>query len=98
MQFNNSCILQLFGCPSTWSASARAFYGLKLSLLLAGRCVLGGGQSGAQGPVMCGAGLRVRRLLLVHRVGVCGGAVDDGAGRVGCLSRAHRALRLPALG
>ena len=33
------------------------FTGSKLSLLLAGRCVLGGGQSGAQGPVMCGAGL-----------------------------------------
>ena len=33
--------MQLFGCPSTWSAPARAFYGSKLSLLLAGRCVLG---------------------------------------------------------
>ena len=41
MQFNNSCILQLFGCPSTWSAPARAFYGSKPSLLLAERCVLG---------------------------------------------------------
>ncbi len=33
--------MQLFGCPSTWSAPARAFYGSKLSLLLDGRCVLG---------------------------------------------------------
>ena len=29
MQFNNSCILQLFGCPSTWSARAHAFYEFK---------------------------------------------------------------------
>ena len=33
--------MQLFGCPSTSSAPAGAFYGSKLSLLLAGRCVLG---------------------------------------------------------
>ena len=46
MQFNNSCILQLFGCPSTWSARALAFYGSKLSLLLAGRCMLGCGAVG----------------------------------------------------
>ena len=38
MQFNNSCILQLFGCPSTWSARARAFYGFK-SQFTAGRAV-----------------------------------------------------------
>ncbi len=38
--------MQLFGCPSTWSAWARAFYGSKLSLLLAGSCVLGGGAVG----------------------------------------------------
>ena len=47
------------------------------------------GQCGAQGPVMCGAGLPVRGW---------GGAVDDGAGRAGRLGRAHRALRLPAVG
>ena len=29
MQFNNSCILQLFGCPSTWSDPVSAFYGFK---------------------------------------------------------------------
>ena len=34
MQFNNSCILQLFGCPSTWSAPARAFYGFKTQFTL----------------------------------------------------------------
>ena len=33
-----SCILQLFGCPSTWSASARAFYGFKTKFT-AGRAV-----------------------------------------------------------
>ena len=33
--------MQLFGCPSTCSAPSTAFYGSKLSLLLAGRCVLG---------------------------------------------------------
>ena len=38
---------------------------------------------------MCRAGLHVR---------CWGGAVDDGAGRVGRLGRAHRALGLPALG
>ena len=25
----NSCMLQLFGCPSTWSARAHAFYEFK---------------------------------------------------------------------
>jgi len=29
--------MQLFGCPSTWSARAHPFYSSKLSLLLAGR-------------------------------------------------------------
>ena len=38
MQFNNSCILQLFGCPSTWSARARAFYGFETQFT-AGRAV-----------------------------------------------------------
>jgi len=35
--------MQLFGWPSTWSAPAHAFYGSKLSLPLAGPCVLGCG-------------------------------------------------------
>jgi len=35
--------MQLFGWPSTLSAPARAFYGSKLSLLLAGSCMLGCG-------------------------------------------------------
>jgi len=38
--------MQLFGCPSTLSAPTAAFYGSKLSLLLAGRCMLSGGAVG----------------------------------------------------
>ena len=38
MQFNNSCIMQLFGCPSTLSARARAFYEFKTQFT-AGRAV-----------------------------------------------------------
>ena len=38
MHFNNGCILQLFGCPSTWSAPAHAFYGFKTQFT-AGRAV-----------------------------------------------------------
>ena len=38
MQFNNSCILQLFGCTSTWSGRDTAFYEFKTQFT-AGRAV-----------------------------------------------------------
>jgi len=78
--------MQLFGCPSTSSAPARAFYGSKLSLLLVGGACWGAGQCGAERPVMCGAGLSAR---------CCGGGAGGGAGRLG---RAHQVLLLTTLG
>ena len=61
MQFNNGCILQLFGCPSTWSAPAHAFYGFKTQFT-AGRAVRVGLLGSAVLSGLCGggAGLPVR--------------------------------------
>ena len=93
MQFNNSCILQLFGCPSTWSARALAFYGSKLSLLLAGRSMWGCGAVGCSRAcdVWGGIAWAVLGRLCWWR----GGAEWSGVGRLG---RARRALRLATLG
>jgi len=74
--------MQLFGCPSTWSAPARAFYGSKLSLLLAGSCVLDCWAVGCSGAcdVCSGIAWPVLGRLCWWR----GGAEWSGAGRLGC--------------
>ena len=74
-------------------APAHAFYGSKLSLLLAGRCMLGCGAVGCSRAcdVWGGSAWAVLGRLCWWR----GGAEWSGVGRLG---RARRALRLATLG